>query len=72
MNEGVRIIAASLADDWQGDVGGNMDSPGRWKGQLRLPEHDSGELKMGELAGSFAYYSYSESDSWRTILHGST
>jgi len=61
---GVRIVAASLADNCQSGIGDNLSSPGRWKGQLRLPERDSDELQIAELAGSFAYYSCSESDSW--------
>jgi hypothetical protein len=70
MKQGVRILVASLADDWKGDVDGNSGSPGRWKGQLRSPGRD--ELQIAEFAGSFAYYSCSESDSWRGIFHGST
>jgi hypothetical protein len=65
------MVVASLADNCQGDIGDNLGSSGRWKGQLRLPEHDSDELQIVELAGCFAYYSCSESGSWWAILHGS-
>jgi len=70
----LRIVAASLAHNFQSGVGDNVGTLGCWKDQLRLPivEHSSDEPQIAELARSFAYYSCFALDSWSAILHGST